>query len=79
MTQTVLWIIAVIGTALACVSLFQKRKNYALLAAGQMLVAPYATFNLLTESGILWKFIFAVVLLAGLIAVFNLNGNTKKK
>ena len=79
MTQTVIWIIAVIGTALACVFVFQKKKNYALLAAGQMLVAPYATFNLLTENGMLWKIIFVLVVLAGLIAVYCLAVNQKEK
>jgi hypothetical protein len=56
-----------------------KRSTLALLAAGQMLVTPLATFNLLTESGMLWKFIFAVVLLSGLITVFNLASDTKEK
>ena len=79
MTQTILWVIAVIGTVLAGVSLFQKKQKYTLLAAGQMLVAPCATFNLLTESGILWKIIFAVVLLAGLRAVFYLAVNQEEK
>lgn len=85
MTQTILWVIAVIGTVLAGVSLFQmfttkgktKRSTHALLAAGQMLITPYATFNLLTESGMLWKFVFVFVLLPGLIAVHNLSKNEK--
>jgi hypothetical protein len=42
-----------------------------------MLVTPYATFNLLTESGILWKIIFAAVLLSGLYAVCRLTENKK--
>ena len=79
MTLTILWVIAVIGTALTGASLFQKKQKYTLLAAGQMLVAPVATVNLLTESGILWKIIFATVLLSGLIAVFNLASDTKEK
>lgn len=79
MTLTILWVIAVIGTALTGASIFQKKQKYTLLAAGQMLVAPCATVNLLTESGILWKIIFAIVLLSGLIAVFNLASDTKEK
>lgn len=86
-TQVVLWIIGGIGTILAFVALYQilttkgktKKSSWSLFAAGQMLVTPYATFNLLTESGMLWKFIFAVVLLSGLIAVFNPASDTKEK
>ena len=84
-TQVVLWIMGAIGAILACVALFKmfttkaetKRSTWALLAAGQMLVTPYATFNLLTESGMLWKFIFVFVLLPGFIAVHNLSKNEK--
>lgn len=79
MTITVLWIIAVIGTVLAGISIFQKKQKHALLAAGQMLVAPCATLNLLTDSGILWKIIFVAVLLAGLRAVFCLAVNQEEK
>ncbi len=86
-TQVVLWIMSGIGTILACIAVFQlwitkgttKKSTWALLATGQMLVTPYATVNLLTESGILWKFIFVAVLLAGLIAVFNLTSHSKEK
>ena len=84
-TQVVLWIMGAIGAILDCVALFKmfttkaetKRSTWALLAAGQMLVTPYATFNLLTESGMLWKFIFVFVLLPGFIAVHNLSKNEK--
>ncbi len=84
-TQVVLWIIAGIGTILAGTAIFQasttkgetKKSSFALFAAGQMLVTPYATFNLLTESGILWKIIFAAVLLSGLYAVCRLTENKK--
>jgi len=87
MTQAVLWVMGAIGTILACITIFKlwttkgttKKSTWALLATGQMLVTPYATVNLLTETGILWKVIFVVVLLAGLIAVFNLASYTKEK
>lgn len=87
MTQVVLWIIGGIGTILTCVALSRmfttkgkiKKSYWAMFATGQMLVTPYATFNLLTESGMLWKFIFVAVLLPGLIAVFNLASDTKEK
>ena len=86
-TQVVLGILAGIGTILAGLALFHayytkwltKRAAWALLAAGQTLVTPYATFNLLTEIGIMWKFVFAAVLLTGLVAAFNLASNTKEK
>jgi hypothetical protein len=86
-TQAVLWIMGFIGAILACVALYQiitckgkiKRNTWALFATGEMLVTPSATINLLTESGMLWKIIFAAVLLSGLIAVFNLTSNTKEK
>jgi len=84
-TQVILWCICGIGVILACIALFQmfttkgetKRSTLALLAAGQMLITPQATFNLLTESCMLWKFIFVFVLLPGLIAVHNLSKNEK--
>jgi hypothetical protein len=86
-TQVVLWIMGAIGAILACIAIFQlwttkgttKKSTWALLATGQMLVTPYATVNLFTESGILWKFIFVAVLLAGLIAVFSLTSHSKEK
>jgi uncharacterized integral membrane protein len=86
-TQVILLIIGITGTILAFLSLYQmvttkgeiKRSSCVLLATGQMLVSPYATLNLLTESGVQWKIIFVLVLLTGLIAVFNLASNTKKK
>ena len=87
MTQVVLWIIGGIGTILTCVALFRmfttkgkiKKSYWAMFATGQMLVTPYATFNLLTESGVMWKIIFVAVLLPGLIAVFNLASYTNEK
>lgn len=84
-TQLILWILAGIGVILAGKALFQvtatksgvKKGDLALLAAGQMLVSPYATFNLITESGILWKIVFVGVLVPGLIAVYYLANNKK--
>ena len=79
--RVVLWIMFGIGAILSGPTLFQNatRKSYALLVAGDMLVIPLATFNLLTENGILWKIMFASVFLSGLIAVFNLASYTKEK
>ena len=79
--RVVLWIMFGIGTILSGPTLFQNatRKSYALLVAGDMLVIPLATFNLLTENGILWKIMFASVFLSGLSAVFNLASYTKEK
>jgi len=86
-TQAILWIIGGIGVILTCVYIYQmfttkgrtKRSTHALLATGQMLAIPYATVNLLTKSGIQWKLIFVVVILAGVIAIFNLVSDTKEK
>ena len=87
MTQVVLWVMASMGVILAGSSVFQacttegktKRSTWALLAAGQMLASPYATYNLLTESGMIWKVIFLTVLVPGIIAVCFLASDKNDK
>ena len=56
-----------------------KRSAWALLAAAQMLASPYATYNLITESGVIWKVVFLTVLVPGIVAVCFLASDKNYK
>ncbi len=84
-TQIIIWIIGGIGAILDCVFLYQmivkkvNKSTWTLFAIGQMLITPSATINLLTKSGMLWKIIFGLILLSGIIAIIDIASDSKKK
>lgn len=86
-TSKILAIMFLIGVVLFMVSNFQvlkskgkiKKSTLALVLATIIIILPWETFNLITESTIGLKISFIMTLLFGLISVLYLASDTKEK
>ena len=72
-------IIGIFGFILVCVAIsdlfkenVNKKRHFALLAIGQILILPGATAHFIIKGNALSEYVFIAVLIAGLIAVYYL-------
>jgi uncharacterized membrane protein HdeD (DUF308 family) len=89
MTESILNLIACIGFAVFLIGIISiwkskgdnKKRGWALVTAGQVLVLPYATVNLITERNTLFRIVFLIIWASVFVAMYYLmssNEPTKK-